>query len=78
MRLSDFSIGIEFFTGAGRWRCSDVGSPTITAFELNQSDTSWYVGPPYAVAECVFDEEDQKGCTLDPDEYDVNPSAPTA
>jgi hypothetical protein len=26
-------------------------------------DPSWYNGPPYAVAECVFDEYDQEGCT---------------
>ena len=23
----------------------------------------WFKGPPYAVAECVFDEDDQEACT---------------
>lgn len=27
-------------------------------------DPSWFKGPPYAVAEHVFDENDIKGCTL--------------
>jgi hypothetical protein len=26
-------------------------------------DPSWYNGPPYAVAEYVFDEYGQQGCT---------------
>lgn len=27
-------------------------------------DSSWFTGPPYAVSEEVFDEEDVVGCTL--------------
>jgi hypothetical protein len=27
----------------------------------------WFNGPPYAVAEVVFDEHDQEGCSLEPD-----------
>jgi hypothetical protein len=27
----------------------------------------WFNGPPYAVAESVFDEDDQEGCTLAPE-----------
>lgn len=27
----------------------------------------WFDGPPYAVAECVFDEDDLEGCSLDRD-----------
>jgi len=27
----------------------------------------WFNGPPYAVSESVFDEDDQAGCTLTPD-----------
>lgn len=26
-------------------------------------DTSWFSGPPYALVEQVFDEDDMKGCT---------------
>lgn len=31
---------------AGRWRCTDVGSPTICAIQL-KGDPSWWSGPPY-------------------------------
>ncbi len=75
MQLSDFRIGLEFFTAAGRWRCTDVGARTVAAIKLDQSDPSWYNGPPYAVAEFVFDEHDQIGCGLDPDEY-ADPDCP--
>jgi len=34
MKHSDFQIGTEFFTGAGRWRCTDVGTRVITAISL--------------------------------------------
>jgi hypothetical protein len=31
---SDFGIGTEFFTEAGKWRCSDVGTRVIVAISL--------------------------------------------
>lgn len=67
MRHADFSIGMEFQCGDYRWRCSDIGRRTIVAFCLDHDDDpTWYNGPPYAVAETVFDEYDQEGCvTLD-------------
>ena len=41
------------------WRVTDVGSRTVVAIRLDKGDDkSWYVGPPYAVAEYVFDEDD--------------------
>ena len=48
----------------GKWRCTDVGTRVIAAIQLDQQDESWYNGPPYAVAESVFDEYDQAGCSL--------------
>ena len=40
--------------------------PRIIAIELNrQDDVSWCDGPPYAMAETVFDEHDLIGCRLD-------------
>ena len=30
----------------------------------------WFNGPPYKVAEVVFDEYDQEGCSLEPDSED--------
>ena len=62
MEHSDFSIGTEFMTETGRWRCTDVGTRVITAIRLNHDDDpSWYLGPPYKVAESVFDEYDLEG-----------------
>jgi len=63
MTHADFSIGCEFTTGAGKWRCTDVGTRVIVALRIDDhsDDPSWYNGPPYAVAECVFDEYDQQG-----------------
>ncbi|MFP4070524.1 MAG: hypothetical protein ACLFTB_00600 [Desulfovibrionales bacterium] len=70
MTHSDFSIGLEFISGEKRWRCTDVGTRTIVAVCLSDhpDDESWYNGPPYAVAETVFDEYDLEGCSLPGDE----------
>ena len=68
MEHREFSIGLEFFTASGRWRCTDVGTRVIVAIRLNAPDESWYNGPPYAVLESVFDEYDFEGCSLDPAE----------
>jgi len=34
MELFDFRIGIEFWCGGKRWRCTDVGSRVIVAISL--------------------------------------------
>ena len=69
MRHSDFKIGIEFLTGSGRWRCTDVGTRTIAAIKLDlDHDPAWYGGPPYAVAESVFDEYGIEDCDPAPQE----------
>ena len=62
MTIKEFTIGLEFNCGGSRWRCSDVGTRVIAAFQLNKDDPSWYNGPPYAVQEMVFDENDMEGC----------------
>jgi hypothetical protein len=74
MLHSDFRIGLEFFTAAGRWRCTDLGARTIAAILLDQSDESWYIGPPYAVSESVFDEYDQEACVLSAAEFGQGPA----
>jgi hypothetical protein len=69
MKHSDFKIGTEFLTETGRWRCTDVGSRTIAAIRLDlDHDPFWYSGPPYPVAECVFDEDGIEGCEPAPQE----------
>ena len=67
MQHADFPIGLEFYTASGRWRCTDVGTRVIVAIPLDAADATWYNGPPYAVAETVFDEDDLEGCSLDAD-----------
>ncbi len=34
MRRSDFKIGTEFYTAAGKWRCTDIGTCVIVAISL--------------------------------------------
>jgi hypothetical protein len=89
MKHADFHIGMEFFTGAGKWRCTDIGTRVIVAISLEPRETvsvHWdengqrheerymsddprdLLGPPYSVAECVFDEYDFGGCYTTADE----------
>jgi hypothetical protein len=66
MRHEEFKIGMEFTAAgslSGRWRCTDVGTRAIVAIQIEPGkDTSWCDGPPYAVAEFVFDEDDIVAC----------------
>ena len=63
MRHDAFSIGVVFRCGGKSWRCTDVGTRTVVAIALDHpEDPSWYDGPPYAVVEMVFDEEDRQAC----------------
>ena len=91
MKHSEFSIGIEFWCGGKRWRCTDVGTRVITAISLEPhevvsltedlndrtkrveqrqmtEDPDWLIGPPYKVAESVFDEYDVEACRLAPED----------
>jgi hypothetical protein len=43
MRHSDFRIGVEFWCGAKRWRCTDVGSRDIVAISLEPHEIASYV-----------------------------------
>ncbi len=64
MRHQDFAIGQEFETETGTWRCTDVGTRTVVAIKISAyDDPSWFDGPPYAVVEVVFDEDDMEGET---------------
>lgn len=64
---AEFRIGLEFYTGAGKWRCTDVGTRTIAAIRIDQyDDPSWLNGPPFTVAEVLFDEYDMEGTDLEP------------
>ncbi len=82
MELSDFVIGETFWTHAGAFRCTDIGTRVMVAVKLGpreiaraesvdgelritkriDDDPSWLNGPPYAVDELVFDENEMLGC----------------
>jgi hypothetical protein len=83
VKHSDFQIGAEFFTPAGKWRCTDAGKRVIVAISLEpretvrvtysesgerseesfiSNDAQDLVGPPYSVAEYVFDEYAVQDC----------------
>ena len=82
MELSDFAIGETFWTHAGAFRCTDIGTRVVVAVKLGprevsraesvdgelritkriDDDPSWLNGPPYAVEELVFDENELLGC----------------
>ena len=63
MKHADFRIGMEFLTAAGRWRVTDIGTRTVIAIKLDQTDPRNYNGPPYSIPEDVFDEYDLEACT---------------
>ena len=82
MELHDFVIGETFWTHAGAFRCTDIGTRVVVAVKLGprkiaraekvdgelqitkrmDDDPSWLNGPPYAVDEVVFDENELLGC----------------
>ena len=85
MQHSDFYIGLEFWCGTKRWRCTDVGTRVVVAISLeprnmvcsdvDPADSTKRIqtrfvsvdprdlnGPPYGVAESVFDENDLEAC----------------
>jgi hypothetical protein len=43
MNHSDFRIGIEFWCGDNRWRCTDVGSRVIVTISLDPHEVVDYV-----------------------------------
>jgi nitrogen-specific signal transduction histidine kinase len=46
---------------AGRWRVTDIGTRTVIAIKLDQTERN-YNGPPYSIVERVFDEYAFGGC----------------
>lgn len=65
MRLSEFSIGNFFYSNGSRWQCTDIGTRVVIAIRIaNDTDTILIDGPPYSLAEFVFDENDLKECSI--------------
>ena len=38
MERGEFSIGMEFWTGTGRWRVTDVGTRTVVAIRVDRAE----------------------------------------
>ena len=83
MKLNDFKVGEDFWSGDCQWRCTDIGGRVVVAMRVVRVEVGssapqwartlsrteaeaegWFNGPPYPVAERVFDEDDQEGCTV--------------
>ena len=67
MNLRDFRIGSTSTLpkAAGD---AQTSARVMAAIKLDQSGPSWYNGPPYGVAEIVFDEYDLEACAIDQSE----------
>ncbi len=86
MRHSQFKIGLDFWCGDRRFRCTDVGGRVVVAIRIDAAEVTTmfnvqarshrltgadaeaqglFVGPPYAVAEVVFDEDDLGACFIE-------------
>jgi hypothetical protein len=69
MKHPDFHIGLEFIGVAGFWwRCTDVGTHTIVAVQLDRDVPNGYRGAPYIAKEVVFDEHEIAACHLTEEE----------
>lgn len=64
MNIDEFEIGKIFYGSAGfKWLCTDKGTRTINAIRIDEDkDPVWFFGPPYAIEEEVFDENEMKKC----------------
>jgi hypothetical protein len=74
MKISEFTIGQTFWTGARKWRCTDVCCRFVAAIELHYgADPRDYAGPIYGVVEYAFGLSQLDACIRDlatPDDLD--------
>ncbi len=74
MKHSDFKMGMEFMMNEELWRGTRTiivirlgnitigGTKTRTMNRTEAEAEGWFNGPPYAVQEHVFDENDLEAC----------------
>ena len=41
MKLSDFCVGLDFWSDNGRWCVTDVGSRTVVAIRVDSATMGW-------------------------------------
>lgn len=63
MQLADFKIGMLFRCGGRSYKVTDLGTRVVVAI---RQKAGWMDGPPYDVAEIVFDEDDLPVCEPKP------------
>lgn len=59
MTVEDVKIGDSFTCGGRHWHVTDIGTRTVIAIAHRPG---WMSGPPYALAEMVFNETDLVVC----------------
>lgn len=78
MKLEDFKIGETFWTGAGEWVCTDIGTRTVIAVEVREIDQHYELcesrpnlsqADPLLFSETVFNRYDFDGCFKTEEEY---------
>lgn len=68
--LASVEIGGTFYCSGKEYRVTDKGTRVIVAVLVDdkvREDPSWLSGPPYALAEQVFDENDFPAMSLEPE-----------
>jgi hypothetical protein len=63
LEKENFEIGKIFYTGSGKWLCTDIGKRTINAIKVERENIK---GPPFEEEEHVFTEFDFGGCFNSP------------
>jgi hypothetical protein len=66
--LSTLGIHGRFKCGGSEWMVTDIGIRSLSAIKIDgkaKSDPSWLNGPPYGLAESVFDTFDIGGIEID-------------
>ena len=57
MKREDFSIGLEFYTVSGKWRCTDIGTRAIVAIRIGQVTACKHDRQNKTTTEIVTDDE---------------------
>ncbi len=57
MYTKDFFIGLEFYTAAGKWRCTDLGTRVIVAIRIDQVTVCEYDSKDKTTTEIVTDDQ---------------------
>ncbi|NTF17120.1 hypothetical protein G6L37_01580 [Agrobacterium rubi] len=66
--MASVELGGTFYCSGNEYRVTDKGTRVIVAVMVDEkalADPSWLDGPPYALAEQVFDEYDFPAMTLE-------------